>query len=807
MKKHRLFYYIPLLLLFPIVGIAQNVEVDVNVDIKHSVNGVSDFGRERHITIHSNLYEGDWEGEMDKAKYLIDDLDAYFGRDNGNASFLFGFTPADPDRRNKHDRDSLSNMLGFWRGFFEDRLVDENRVQFKDKIQSMIMGTNPHPTYPTLSYRHPSGSTWGRANGTIWIPQDIETSAEWVVQYMDEFFSTEDNNEMPLPKYWEVINEPDFVLNTGQFMMSSWEDIFEYHNLVAKGVKEKLGSKAPKIGGMTWGLHDLFRRDGFSRFKNVDYPKNFYGNTPGDQVAIDYAISQVDKPSFFVDRAQPWFQWDVIWKGFMDTAGKNMDFYAVHLYDWPTYDNNGGVTRRGGHVEATLEMLEWYDVSKNGAENRKPVVISEYGGVNGSWDFKPHDTRYDWEIMKPFSAMLMQFLERPDYIELTMPFTPTKAQWGDTDTNGDGTPEYRYQYKMLRDDDGDGEWEWSDYIKWFELWSEVKGTRVDTKSTDPDIQVDAYIDGNDVYLILNNLEPIARDLNLNFFGNTPNLQSVNTKHLYLSGIRDVKLDNTTSTTAPGSVELAADGTMIIKYTYASDISINQNSIEKKFYGEAVSNNERVQIKPGDNSFSVNGVTVPSNPAQAEAMLKVTANLFNDEDNDPNSFLSIKKLVFNGTEIEAPIDWRGGDQNRSRWFGTLEIPIPTNLLKEDNDIVIDFRHNGEVNVVNLLTWEFSKVPGRSTKGNTLSSSIEGLTNESPENIFLFPNPATGQVFIQGLAKDEQHTIKVYDLKGAQYLDQELGKDHILNIDSLPQGVYFLTLINQAQGNKTLKLVKK
>ena len=34
-------------------------------------------------------------------------------------------------------------------------------------------------------------------------------------------------------------------------------------------------------------------------------------------------------------------------------------------------------------------------------------------------------------ITKPFSSMLMQFLERPDYIVKTMPFTPIKAEWGD----------------------------------------------------------------------------------------------------------------------------------------------------------------------------------------------------------------------------------------------------------------------------------------------------------------------------------------------------------------------------------------
>ncbi|WP_299254338.1 Ig-like domain-containing protein [uncultured Aquimarina sp.] len=1036
MKTTNFIILLGLLLLLPVANRAQNVEVDVNVDIKHSVNGVSDFGRDRHIVAHSNLYEGDWDGEADKLKYFVDDLDVYFGRDNGLASFLFAYSPADPERPNKHDPDSLTVMLDFWKGWHDDRLITENRVQFKDKIQSMVMGTNPHPTYPTLSYfpNGIAGSQWGRENNATWITQDIETSADWIVQYMDEFFSTGAGDPgQPMPEYWEVMNEPDFKLNTGQFMMSSWEDIWEYHNLVALGVKQKLGNRAPKIGGMTWGSHDLFNNDQFSRFQTVDYVDNFYGNTPADEIAKAYARSQVESP--YLGQNFPWFQWEVIWKGFIDVAGANMDYYSVHLYDWPTYDGPGGVTRSGSHVEATLDMLETYDVNKFGA--RKPIIISEYGGVKGAWDFKAHDKRYDWEIMKPFSAMMMQFLERPDYIQLSMPFTPTKAQWGDTDTNGDGVPEYFYQYKMMRDDDQDGNWEWSDYIKWFELWSEVKGTRVDTKSSDPDIQVDCYIDGNDAYLILNNLEQVTKGINLNFFGNTPGLQNVSSKHLYLSGVRDIKLDNTDlGGSAPSSVQLAGDGTMILKYTYANDVNINQSSIEKKFYGPDLSTNQRVTIQNGDNTFFVNGVNVPPNPDQAEAMLRVTANLFNDDDDKPGGFLTIDKLLINGTEVETPIDWRGGSQLRSRWFGTLEIPIPASLIQTNNTITIDFKHVGEVSYVNLSTWEFSKKPGRSDEGPsdpdpiavtgisisptsvtldpgqtsalaatiipanstnktitwsssnnsittvnanglvsainpgvatitattqdggfTTSSSLtvnppssgatliieaEDFTNtggtfddafvggpglgvnrratninyvnnedwadynldvavagtyvidylistpsdgaqiqllvdgavattsnipnngawesytsyvdgtvnlsagshtiriqasssatwqwnldkitlttgvavrsstnttidkEFEQNIYLFPNPTTGKIIIQGLDQEKEHLIRIYDIKGAKYLDQLLNTDHMIDVESLKRGVYFLTIINPKQGNRTLKLIKK
>ncbi len=684
-------------------GYAQSVEVDVNVNIEHSVGGISDFGRERHITAHSNLFENDWEGELEKANQLLNDLDVSLGRDNGTASFLFRFTPASETEPNTFHEDSLTIVLDFWREEYQRRLEDRGFSALKSKTGSMIMGTNPHPTFPTLSYNHPSGSVWGKANGKIWIPQNIETSASWMVEYLDQFFVDNLSEDgQVLPEYWEVVNEPDFLLNTGKFMMSSWEDIWEYHNLVAEGIKGRLGNRAPKIGGMTWGSHDLFGMDAISRFKTPSYVNSFYGNTPADEVAKAYARSQVTSP--FLGQNAEWFQWDVMWKGFIDAAGENMDFYAVHFYDWPGYNSAGsGITRSGGHVEATLEMLESYDISKFGT--RKPVVISEYGAVNNEWDFIPHDTRYDWESLKPFSAMLMQFLERPDYIELTMPFTPIKATWGDN-------AQAPYHYKLMRDDDGDGNWEWSDYIKWFQLWSEVDGTRVDTKASDPDIQVDAYVDGNDLFLILNNLEPREKSVNLNFFGNSPNLSGVTSKHLYLSGVRDIILDETSFNSAPSSVTISAEATMVLKYSYAGNVNVNQNSVEKKFYGESVGPGERVEIKNGDNTFFVNGVTPPSNPGQAEAMLKVTVNLF-DAPDDELGFLSINKFTFNGVEVETPLDWRGDLQKRSRWFGVLEIPVPANLIQTNNTITLDFRHVGQVCIVNLVTWEFDTVPGRST----------------------------------------------------------------------------------------------
>ena len=82
-------------------------------------------------------------------------------------------------------------------------------------------------------------------------------------------------------------------------MVSSWELLWQYHNLVAQGIKARLGSKAPKIGGMTWGLHDPSGVD-LNRYRTVGYSDAYYGNTAGDQVMKDLARAATQSRNNFV---------------------------------------------------------------------------------------------------------------------------------------------------------------------------------------------------------------------------------------------------------------------------------------------------------------------------------------------------------------------------------------------------------------------------------------------------------------------------------------------------------------------------
>ncbi|NME69318.1 Ig-like domain-containing protein [Flammeovirga aprica] len=700
---------------------AQDVNVDVNLNIKHSVNGVSEFEREKYMTLHGTAFETDWDGEEDKLDYLLNKLDTYFGRDTGSATWKFSATEEDPNRPNRPSLEHM-NELGTWlKGEYEKDYLTH---QYEKKSRELIGGTNPHPTYPTLSWNG-DGVTW-----TGWQPMDVDVSAEWVVNYLDMFFrKTEGGQGEPLPGYWEVINEPDMPMMTGHMTCTSQEKIWEYHNLVAQGVKERFGADnpyRPKIGGMTWGLHDFHLPDGISR-----YDENYLDQWLDGDGYITYHNMMDSEANNY--RSNPWYQWDIMWQGFMDACGPNMDFYSIHIYDWPGWNLNANdapsATRSGGHTEAMLDIIEWYDLHKTGT--RKELIVSEFGAVNGQYNDNNRpgvydQQRMDWENLKPFNAMFMQFLERPDYITKSMPFTPIKAIWGDIPDQ-----DLRYPYAMMRDENGDGEWEWSEYIKFFELWSNVKGTRIDTKSTNRDVQVDAYVDGNKIYLILNNLENNTKDINLSFYDDYENpVQSVLVKNLYLDSNKGQfgkpALDEFTVATAPGSVTLSEDATMVLEYTFENAVTLDQTSEETKFMGEKIGSgyhefgSELIHTTSPTLTTSVNGVVVPS--GDYEATLRVSGAFF-------KAHLGSVVVKLNGVELEHNGNWRGsmGDL-RNQWLGTLEVDIPAGLLQASNTIECKTNAPTDWATTQIQVWDFSKAPGREGLNAVAlnSVSIEGDT---------------------------------------------------------------------------------
>ena len=68
--------------------------------------------------------------------------------------------------------------------------------------------------------------------------------------------------------------------------------------------------------------------------------------------------------------------WKSRYKKFIDIAGRDIDFYTVHLYDGSGVNNKVG-RRSGANSEAILDIIEAYSYKALGEV--KPYAITEYG--------------------------------------------------------------------------------------------------------------------------------------------------------------------------------------------------------------------------------------------------------------------------------------------------------------------------------------------------------------------------------------------------------------------------------------------
>lgn len=680
--------------LLMIVGLAAGVGlygqstvfVDVNLNMKHSVDTFSQFDRKKYINIHASLTDKGWDSDAMRDQFL-DGYDVYLGRDNGRLPWQMEQLDQDPGRQGWPSPIDMTNRGN----------TEKNRYatlpgahRHEDRSDMMIGGQTP--MYPN---GEPSNPCCG--NAVPWIWEGHEALAEYFAQFLVKYYGSGTSSGEPRPTFVEVMNEP-FV--QASEIPATRGAISELHNAVARRVHEL----APDV--MVGG----------------------YTSAHPEHNAGDFAL------------------WDNAWKLFIDIAGANMDFFSVHLYD-NSYDGYGNLKyRAGANAEAVLDMIEHYSHLTLGEV--KPFNISEYGNFTREMNGTPYTKERDWPNLRSFSSMLMQFLEKPDKMVKVMPFVLLKATWW---THESGN---RYPHRVLRQQfELEGEtgnaWVYTELVKFFHLWSDVNGTRIDTRATDPDYQVDAYVDGKKVYVILNSLEQKNKDIKLKLFDNHINpVETVRIKHLRLDGGLPV-LDSVTHAGIVSEVTLGREATMILEYTFENVVTIDQNSSEEKHYADKYLQPIEAEVP---NIFVVDSV---ERGANGEAILRLGIGRDHGRSLRP-------VVVINGDTVEVPRDFRGYDQlTRDGFFGVLEIPVPYELLADSNTVAVTFKDGGgHISSLAMQTWEMSTGLTRSERQSafaakfTILDKTSGMAVEGAEVFFagdtLITN-ASGEVLFDSVGE--------------------------------------------------------
>lgn len=470
---------------------------------------------------------------------------------------------------------------------------------------------------------------------------DISEFSKKSAAFTAEFFSHQAD---VVPKYFEPLNEPmvharEFlgtekkIKNKQQKANIVVEKIIDYHADVLAAIKAKPELKHMKVGG--------------------------FGSAFPEFEANNFGL------------------WNNRFKKFIDRLGSQLDFLALHLYDGSGINNKTG-RRSGSNAEAILDMLEAYSYLKTG--KTIPFAITEYGRLVPDQPNYKQNGNYvplvNAQAVRSQLHLVMNFIERGDNVLLATPFTVGKQR-----------PKSRYSKSSLWIQHDDGTYELSQRKYFFEMWKDIKGHRVFLQSSSVDIQSQAFVDNNRMFVVLNNVNNQMKEVALEVI-NVKDIKEVAVKRLNIFNDKLPELSINSYKKAPEKLRLRYGETVVLTYTLKKPIKHKREVRSRKHYADSY-------LKPiGPNKtliFSINGMRAPL----YSATLRLGIARDHGQSLTPEIKINGKRIPYDGDVI------RGGDQKvRKRFFGVLEIPISADIIKtENNNIEVTFPdHGGHVSSV-------------------------------------------------------------------------------------------------------------
>ena len=369
-------------------------------------------------------------------------------------------------------------------------------------------------------------------------------------------------------------------------------------------------------------------------------------------------------------------QWEQNQKLFMDIAGADMDAFATHLYDGVNVVGQSS-RRSGSNSDAILDLIETYSFTKWGVV--KPHALTQYGAIEEGYGDNYSDLA-NIQSVRTQNHLIFNFLEREDRMAITIPFNTGKSQWHINENNnyqpyGAAT----WKPSNIGQPNPTG-WVYTPRIEFYELWKEVRGKRVEMQTDNPDIQVQAFVDGTKLFVAVNNLDDHPQNVALDIAAGLPGLQNVRIKTLKIYPDIPYETSDNTQTTAPSGILLIAGETAMLEYTFAGNITFSNVIRSKNYYTskhlQPITANTPI-------SFTFNGVETGSGYAK----LKMAIGRKHNVSKTPI-------VTVNGITIPVPTNIKGYDQaNRSDFFGTIDIPVPMELIQANNAVTFTFPDNG------------------------------------------------------------------------------------------------------------------
>jgi len=530
---------------------------------------------------------------------------------------------SDPELNNFLDEYNVTKGRGFWSPYSYA------------KSQTGEVGVYPAPKTGTSGVKNVSRFiSTDHPSQVIRYDLDKTAAADWAVEYWKNFVT-----DAGRPEFYEPMNEP---------FVHAGDAIYAAQQPDAALMRQKMAEWYAEIGKK---IHQAPELD---NMKIIGYSSAW--------------------PSM---ELWDFGHWNTRMKMFMDIAGPHMDALSVHLYDGfnVTGQNN---FRSGSNSEAILDLMEAYSFIKWGSI--KDHAITEYGGIASGYGTDYSAIR-QVQSVKSINHIIFNLLERENNIAISIPFITDKSQWHLTAANNYQPYGASLFLPTNLGQPNPAGWEYTSCIYFYELWKNVKGKRLDIATSDQDIQVQAFVKLNKMYVALNNLDDNDKTINLNFVKNLDGFQNLVTRSLKIYNDVDPVYTTNTRYSVPSDVTLVGGETAVLEFAFDRTLQLDNAIRSNKYYASTY-------LQPiaanTDISFAVNGVTTS---AHGKATLRMSISRKHDVSKSP-------VVKVNGTLVSVPNNWKGYDQaNRSDFFGTLEIPVPLNLIQASNTVTVRFPDAG------------------------------------------------------------------------------------------------------------------
>ena len=462
---------------------------------------------------------------------------------------------------------------------------------------------------------------------------DLEAVSDWAVEY---FKNVKKNNR---PLWYEPMNEP-FVHAKDFYEEKDWDPTAELR------VKTEMSK--------------LFR-------------------ALAEKIHADPALKNIKVMGY--SAAWPSFElkdfknWETNMGLFLDIAGDELDAISYHLYDGVNQVGQEN-KRSGSNNEAIMDLIETYSHQRWGFI--KPHAITEYGGIEVS----EFSLIRNMQSIRSQNAMIFGLLDREDRLEISIPFTTDNAKWHINKANN-----YLPYKAVLWRAENMGVpknqitgWVYTNRIQFYELWKGVKGKRVFVSTSNPDIQVQAFLDEKKLFVALNNLDDNAQQVALDLSSIKSNISDLLVKSLTIYKEDFPRYYEKTVSSIPEVFSIDPAETIVLEFNLKNSITFKNQIKSKRYY----SSNYLVPIE-ADNElvFEFNDVAL----GVGFAKLSMSIGRGHDLSKTPEVFI-------NGSKVEVPLNWKGYDQaNRKKFFGAIEIPVPIELIKQNNFVRVTFPDTG------------------------------------------------------------------------------------------------------------------